>query len=299
MAEFVRWNSQPLDDWAKKYAAGKFIDLDGYPTHYIERGEGEPIILIHGFFYDSYMWAKNTEALAEKFKVYTLDLWGFGYSTREPLNYGYPLYAGQLLKFMDALHIQKASLVGQSMGGGTCILFAVQHRERVNKLILVDAAGMPNPLPLIGKMTNLPRVGEFLLGLKSNFFRKMVLATTFIHDKKLITSSYFENVTRFQKIKGTSEVSLNILRKQFFDKLLDEIRTLGKMDVPILIIWGREDKAIPVGRAREMHKILKNSRLEILDGAGHCPHDEQPERFNQLAVDFLSSREGPRRNESR
>lgn len=294
MTEFVPWNSQPLDEWARKYAAGKFIDLDGYPTHYIERGAGEPIILIHGFFYDSYMWAKNIDALAEKFKVYALDLWGFGYSTREPLNYGYPLYADQLLKFMDDLHIQKASLVGQSMGGGTCILFSVRHRERVNKVILVDAAGMPNPLSLIGKMTNLPKVGEFLLGLKSNFFRKMVLGTTFVHDKKLISNSYFENVTRFQKIKGTSEVSLKILRKQFFDKLLDEIRTLGEMDVPILIIWGREDKPVPVGRGQEMHKILKDARLEILDRAGHCPHDEQSERFNQLAVDFLSSREEAR-----
>ena len=289
MAEFIPWNSQPLDEWAKKYATGKFITLDGHSTHYIEKGAGEPVILIHGFFFNSYLWNKNIDALADKFKVYAIDLWGFGYSTRDPMDYGYPLYADQLLKFMDALDIQKASLVGQSMGGGTSIFFSVNHRDRVNKLILVDPAGMPNPLPILGKITNLPKVGEFLLGMKSDFYRKMVLSTTFIHDKGVITESYFENVTRFHKIKGTTEVLLKILRKQFFHTLPDEIHRLGEMDVPILIIFGHQDKAIPLERGKEMHNILRGSRLEIFENAGHCPHDEQSQKFNQLAVDFLSS----------
>ncbi len=289
MAEFIPWNSKPLDEWAKKYATGKFITLDGHSTHYIEKGAGEPVILIHGFFFNSYLWNKNIDALADKFKVYAIDLWGFGYSTRDPMEYGYPLYADQLLKFMDALDIQKASLVGQSMGGGTSIFFSVNHRDRVNKLILVDPAGMPNPLPILGKITNLPKVGEFLLGMKSDFYRKMVLSTTFIHDKGVITESYFENVTRFQKIKGTTEILLKILRKQFFHTLPDEIHRLGEMDVPILIIFGRQDKAVPLERGKEMHKVLRGSRLEIFEQAGHCPHDEQSQKFNQLAVDFLSS----------
>ncbi len=289
MAEFIPWNRQPLDEWAKKYATGKFITLDGHSTHYIEKGAGEPVILIHGFFFNSYLWNKNIDALADKFKVYALDLWGFGYSTRDPMDYGYQLYTDQLLKFMDALDIQKASLIGQSMGGGTSIFFSVNHRDRVNKLILVDPAGMPNPLPILGKITNLPKVGEFLLGMKSDFYRKMVLSTTFIHDKGVITESYFENVTRFHKIKGTTEVLLKILRKQFFHTLPDEIHRLGEMDVPILIIFGRQDKAVPLERGKEMHNILRGSRLEIFENAGHCPHDEQSQKFNQLAVDFLSS----------
>lgn len=289
MARFVPWNSQPLDEWADKYAAGKFIDLGGNSTHYVEKGEGEPVILVHGFFYDSYMWNKNIDALAKRFKVYALDLWGFGYSTRSPVDYGYPLYADQLLRFMDALNIQKASLVGQSMGGGTCILFAVRHRDRVKKMILVDPAGLPNPLPLLGKIANLPKVGEFLLGLRGDFYRKMVLGMLWIYGKGFITGSYLENVTRFHKIRGTTEVSLSILRKQFFDKLSDEVHRLGEMDVPILIVWGRQDKAIPLERGQEMHRILRGSRLEILERAGHCPHDEQSREFNQLALDFLSS----------
>ena len=229
------------------------------------------------------------DALAERFKVYALDLWGCGYSTRESMDYGHSVYADQLLKFMDALNIQKASLVGQSMGGGTCILFALQHRDRVHKMILVNSTGMPNPLPLMAKIANLPKIGEFLMGLKGNFYRKMVLDINFIFDKGFITNSYFENVTRFHKIKGTTEVLLKILRKQFFGKLLDEICRLGEMDVPILIVWGHQDKSIPLERGQEMHRILMGSRLEILERAAHCPHDEQSQRFNQLVVGFLPS----------
>ena len=101
MSEFIRWNSQPIDLWAGKYARGKFIDLSGRRTHYIEKGEGEPVLLLHGFFYDSYLWAANIDVLAGNFKVYALDFWGSGYSTREPLNYDYQLYVDQVLLFME------------------------------------------------------------------------------------------------------------------------------------------------------------------------------------------------------
>jgi pimeloyl-ACP methyl ester carboxylesterase len=287
MSNFIRWNSQPLDVWASKHAQGQFIDLDGCATHYIEKGEGEPVILLHGFFYDSYIWADNIDALAKKFKVYALDLLGFGYSTRKTLDYGYQLYADQVLMFMDSLGIESASLVGQSMGGGTAILFCVQHRQRVNKLLLVDPAALPHTLPLTGKFFNLPRVGEFFMGLRTNLVRKKNLGDFWIYNKKLITESYFDNVTRFQKIKGTTEVLTAILRKEFFHTLSNEINLLSQEDVPILIVWGSEDKAMPVRLGQDMHRILQSSRLEVLDNAGHVPNYECSDVFNRLALDFL------------
>ena len=195
MSGFIPWNSQPLNAWADKYAQGKFIDLDGRMTHYIERGDGEPVILLHGFNFDTYLWGGNIDFLAERFKVYALDFWGFGYSTREPMDYGYQLYAEQLLKFMDALGIQGASLVGQSMGGGTAILFSTQHRERVNRLILVDPAAMPQSLPLVAKFLNLPKVGEFLLGLKTDAIRRKNMGDLWFYNKDLVTDDYFENAS--------------------------------------------------------------------------------------------------------
>ncbi len=287
MSEFIPWDSQPLDVWSSKYAPGKFVDLDGRRTHYIEKGEGKPVLLLHGFFYDSYLWGANIDALAENFKVYALDLWGFGYSTREPLDYDYQLYVDQVLLFMDSLGMSRASLVGQSMGGGTAILFCVQHRERVNKMLLVAPSGLPNPLPLTGQVFKLPRTGEFFLGLNNNAIRRKNLRDLWIHNAELLTEKYFENVTRFHKINHTTEVLLTILRKEFFDKLRDEIDCLAQMEVPILLVWGSEDKAIPLRCGQEMHLILKGSRLEVIDNAGHVPNFEEAEEFNRLAVVFL------------
>jgi pimeloyl-ACP methyl ester carboxylesterase len=288
MPGFIPWNSQPLVNWASKYAPGKFIELDGLSTHYIEKGSGEPLIMLHGFFFDTYMWNKNIDVLAERFKVYAIDLWGFGYSTREPMDYGYPLYTQQLLKFMDALNLPRASLIGQSMGGGTIINFTVSNRDRVNKIVLVDVAGMPNQLPIMGRISNLPKLGEFMYNLNNNFIRKMTLGNTFLHNKQIITEEYFENATRFHKIKGTTEVMLYITRKQFFDTLIEEIMSLGLMNVPTLIVWGKEEKSIPLSLGEELHRILKGSRLEILDQAGHCAHDDQSDLFNELVLDFLA-----------
>jgi pimeloyl-ACP methyl ester carboxylesterase len=288
VTDFIPWNSQPLDVWADKYAEGKFIGLEGRRTHFIDTGSGSPILLVHGFFFDSFTWHNNIEALADNFRVLAPDLWGFGYSTREPLDYGYSLYAKQLLLFLDALHIEKASIVGHSMGGGTGIYFAVHHPDRVNKLLLVDAAAMPNPLPLLGKLANLPLVGELMYGMKGNFMRRMALKTNWIYDESFITDSYFENATRFHKVKGSTDVMLTILRKQFFHTLPDEVRALGELNIPTLMVWGRHDTAVPLARGREMHALLKGSRLEVFDNVSHCPHAETFARFNQMAVEFLS-----------
>ena len=287
MPGFVKWDSQPLDEWARKYARGDFIDLNGKSTHYIEKGEGEPVILLHGFFFDSTLWTRNMDALAEKFKVYVPDFWGFGFSTREPLDYGYPLFARQVLEFMDELGIERASLVGQSMGGGTSILFCVEHRERIDKLLLVDPAGIPNPLPLTGKFLNLPGVGELIMGLSTNMVRMKNLCDFWVCNPETITDSLFDEVTRFQKVKGTTGVLLSILRKQFFDKLSDDIHRLARMDSPVMLVWGREDRAVPLQCGEQMHEILKGSRMEIVDEAGHVPNLERPQEFNRLAVEFL------------
>ncbi len=286
---FIPWDSQPFEEWARRHAPGKFIDLNGRKTHYVEKGSGDPVILLHGFAYDSYLWAENIDALARHFKVYAFDLWGTGYSTREPLDYGYPLYAEQLRLFMDALGIARASLVGQSMGGGTAVYFCVRHRERVDKLVLVDVAGLRNPLPLLARISMLPKVGEFFLGLNTDAFRRKSLADFFVRDKRRITDEYFANVTRAQKIEGSSRAAVAILRKRFFDTLTDDIHRLGSMNVPTLIVWGRHDRSISVRLGEQFHRILRGSRFEVLDDAAHVANFDRADEFNRLAIEFLKS----------
>lgn len=287
MTDFIPWSSQPLAQWAEQHARGKFIDLNGHKTHYIECGEGEPLILLHGFFYDSYLWHHNIETLAKSFKVYAIDLWGCGFSTKTMQAFGYPLYAEQLRLFMDAKGIESAALMGQSMGGGTAMKFCVDHPERVTAMVLVDAAGLPNKIPFSAKILNLPKVGEFLLGLKADDFRRDALTEFFISDAEKVTDEYYANVICHHKIEGALPVYMKIQRKQFFDKLKDEIQQLGLLKKPALIVWGGNDKAISLQHGQQLHAALPGSEFVVFEKSGHVPNYEEAERFNTLSVNFL------------
>jgi pimeloyl-ACP methyl ester carboxylesterase len=133
----------------------------------------------------------------------------------------------------------------------------------VKKLVLVASAGLPNPYKTMSRITCILGVGEFLFSLKGS--RRGILKANFIYDKSKLTDEYVEAVTRFQKVKGTSEVLLRVLRKRFWDTLSEEIHKLGNMGLQILIVWGRQDQSIPIKLAQDMHRILKGSRLEIID----------------------------------
>jgi pimeloyl-ACP methyl ester carboxylesterase len=232
-------------------------------------------------------WSRNIDVLAEHFKVYAIDFWGLGYSTREPLEYGYDLYVEQLVLFMDSLGIKKASLIGHSMGGGTAIKFSLIHRDRVDKVVLVDATSIPIKSQLRAKLFSLPGVGEFLLRLNTTIIRRKNLEDYWIFDKALLDDDTFAEITQFQKIEGTIQNLLKILRKEFFHTLGSEIQDLAQMDVPILIVWGKYDKVLPLRIGEEMHRILRDSDFEVIENAGHTPCLERPELFNSLVCDFL------------
>jgi pimeloyl-ACP methyl ester carboxylesterase len=288
MGEFIPWNSQPLDVWAELYAEGKFIDLAGRRTHFVESGKGKPIVLIHGFNLDSHTWIKNIDHLAARFKVYAPDLWGQGYSSRQPLDYGYGLFEEQVRLFMEAFDIQKPSLVGHSMGGGTSIVFALKNPDKVDRLVLLDSTGIPTPLPFRSKVFRLKGVAEFLMSLPTDRIRRMNLEDIWIHNRELLTEDYYEKLVLYQKVEGSTEALLTILRKDFFNTLEDEIQELGQLDIPTLIVWGREDASLPVRCAEEMHRLMPESRLEILDKAGHLANFDRADEFNELVTSFLN-----------
>lgn len=288
MADFIKWGSQPLSQWTKQYAKGSIIELDGQQTHYIEKGEGEPLILIHGFMYDSFLWQENIEQLAKHYRVLAIDLWGCGYSTRNALDFGYPLYSKQIKLFMAHMGLEHAHVAGQSMGGGTAIQFTVDNPHMVDKLILVNCAGLPNPPPFIAKLLNMSMIGEFFLGLKTNAVRGNALRDIFLYDGSLATPEYIENVLRAQKIEGSTEVGLYIQRAEFFDTLTAQIDQLATLNKQILIVWGKQDKPLPVELGQKMHEILKGSVFKALDKAGHVSNYEQAEQFNQAAIEFLA-----------
>ena len=279
-----------LDEAASKWAKGKFVTVDGSKIHYVERGEGKPVILIHGFLYHTVMWNQNIDVLAQKFKVYAIDLWGWGFSERlKDTEYSFDRYSKQIIGFMDALKIQKASLVGQSMGGGISVYTAALYPERVDRLILVDPAVIPYPMTMVGRVYQLPYVGEFLNAIPGDGLMKGNLKSVWFYDPKKVTDEYAEEVLRPMAIKGSYAGMMYILRNVLKEPYVqDEAEKLAQQDKPILIVHGREDKAVPLDRSQKLNALWKGSRLVIFDQAGHTPHEEYPEKFNLLALEFLS-----------
>jgi pimeloyl-ACP methyl ester carboxylesterase len=274
----------------KRYAEGKFVTVDNKRVHYIEKGDGKPIILIHGFLYHTVMWEKNIEALAGKFKVYAIDLWGWGYSERlEKMEYTFEFYGKQVIGFMDALNIKRASLVGQSMGGGVSVHVAANYPQRVDRLILVDPAVLPAPMTATGRIYQLPFIGEFLNAIPGDALMKSNIKNVWFYDKNKVTEAYAKKVLQPLCIKGSYAGLLYLLRHVLKDPYVEkEAKVLAQLNKPILIIHGREDKAVPLNRSEALNNLWKGSRLVIFEKAGHTPHEEYPGKFNTLALDFFS-----------
>jgi pimeloyl-ACP methyl ester carboxylesterase len=280
----------PYDQAVSQWAKGRFVTVDNKRVHYWEKGEGKPVILIHGFLYHSVMWKKNMDDLAKKFKVYTLDLWGWGYSERlKERKYSFEGYAKQIIGFMDALNIPRASLIGQSMGGGISVYVAAHFPDRVDKLILVDPAVIPYPVTPVGRIYQIPFVGEFLNALPGNGLLKKNIQNIWFYDPQKVTNDYVEEVARPLTIKGSLEGMMYILRNVLKEPYVEaEAQKLAGLNKPILIVHGREDQAIPLDRSEKLKALWQGSKLVIFEKAGHSPQEEHPEKFNSLSVEFLS-----------
>jgi pimeloyl-ACP methyl ester carboxylesterase len=279
------------EEAAGKFAKGKFVSLsDGKKIHYIEKGNGEPVILIHGFLYHTVMWKKNMDALAENFKVYVIDLFGWGFSERlGETEYSFERYAKQVTGFMDALDIEKASLIGQSMGGGISVYVAANNPERINRLILVDPAVLPYPETTTGKIYQLPFVGEFLNAIPGDGLMKNNLKTLWFYDGSKVTDDYVSEVAQPLCIEGSYAGLMYILRNVLKPPFVEtEARMLAKLNKPILIIHGKQDKAVPLENSQFLNRLWPGSSLIVFENAGHTPQEEYPEKFNKLAMDFLS-----------
>jgi pimeloyl-ACP methyl ester carboxylesterase len=287
VAEYVGWDSQPLDSWARSHAPGYIVNLDGRRTHFLKRGSGPAVLLIHGFNLDLNTWCANIEILARHFTVYAVDLWGSGYSTRDPLDYGFPLFVDQIRLFMDHLDLPSAHLVGHSMGGGVSIAFAVEHPERVDRVVLVASVGVPRTHTFRERVFRLPWLPELLLALPTDVIRRQNLRDFWVHDPELLTGEVFDRLTTHQKIEGTTRTTLSILRRDFFNTLSDEIGALAELRIPMLLLWGRHDRAVPIESGWEMHRALGGSRFEVFDRSSHLPNFDEPDRFHDLVVGFL------------
>jgi pimeloyl-ACP methyl ester carboxylesterase len=272
------------------------ITIDGDRVVYRTAGEGPVVLLVHGMAGSSLTWRRVMPALAKRFTVLAPDLLGQGGSDKPRGEYSLGAHANTLRDLMDALGYQRATVVGQSLGGGVAMQVAYQFPERCERLVLVNSGGLGREVTFFLRMLTLP-------GFESVF---PLFCTPRLRDAGNLVATWLGRAgvrstpAREEIWRSYASLADSDGRRAFFRSLRDVIDFSGQAvsalsrlyraaQLPTLIVWGAQDPFIPVSHALAAHKAIPGSRLEIFAGVGHYPHCEAPDRFVEVLVDFIAS----------
>lgn len=246
---------------------------------YIDMGQGKPIILIHAFPTDQRLWLRQQENLKEYFRVITLDLWGFGRSTAsDGQAVTMPAFAEEVKQLLDDLHIQKAIIGGESMGGYIALTFLQQYPERVEGLILSDTQSIADTdeikkkRELTAKTVLMQGTAQFI----DDFMTKALSSHA-----SLPTRNLLKEILTAQAATGIASALRGMALRE------DTSPVLTNTAVPVLIITGDEDALISPVQSHRMLELAQNSKLVTIAKAGHLSSMEQPEEWNKAIVDMF------------
>jgi 2-hydroxymuconate-semialdehyde hydrolase len=276
-------------------ALQKLIDRIGVPvergavqagtmrTAYLAAGQGEPLVLLHGASSSGISWYPVIGPLAARFRVWAPDMVGHGESERPDGAYDRPYYSAWLARFLDAVGVDSAHVVGHSLGGAVALQFALEFAERVRRLVLVDAAALGRGVPVRVALAFLrsalfpsPEAGQQLGRL----------AVCDPHKLDPFFEEYSSQVRAMPRPgrafwRGGRTVAMMATEE------------LQQVQAPTLIIWGREDRFFPVAHAERAAQAIPNARLHVIPEAGHVSFLDQPEAFCRAVLGFLSQPHGP------
>ena len=281
--------AHPLDyDFTEKHLLVDDVDIA-----YVDEGPRDskktPLVLVHGIGATLDHWALVIPKLAESRRVVALDLPGFGRSAKPDLRYEPESFARTIDGFLRALGLDKILLAGHSMGGAIVSEFTLMFPERVERLVLVDAAGM----------TRMPaKILDFLLAQfeKSVDPKKVQLPPRMV--RAMAKMMFYEPHPFAERNIGRILASMG--EGDWADRVRSFVRAatglsraqvrarLSEFQLPTLIVWGERDRVLPLRHGRQLHAGLKGSRLVTFPRTGHCPQIERPERFMEVLEEFLS-----------
>jgi len=303
-AKTVDWEGVSADVPHNEHS--HFVSVDGARVHYQEFGEaGNPtLILIHGYTASVSSWRTSAPMLADKgFRVLALDLLGFGYSEKPAwFEYSITSQARIAARFMNRLGIGRATIVGNSYGGAVAATLALDYPERVEKLVLVGAVSNDDPksMPIL-RLSALPGIGEALtpLFVDSKYFWKHRMKNTLAPaNHHLIDDTRVANVLRPLHAADAHRSLLATSRNWSAQRIERDAQYISQ---PTLIIWGEDDRVIPIENGHKLHDAMLNSRLVVLRDCGHIPQEEKAELFTDLVSEFCRDKKGriaPRGSES-
>ena len=274
----------------------RHIQIHGHRVGYRTGGSGPVLLLVHGMAGSSATWQYVLPALAERFTVVAPDLVGHGDSEKPRGDYSLGAFASGVRDLLLALGHERATLVGQSLGGGVAMQFAYQFPERCERLVLVSSGGLGDEVNLLLRLLALPGA-EFALQLGCHHW---------VHDAGVKVSGWLARIglqtgRHIDEIwEGYGSLADAETRTAFLHTLRSVVDVGGQRvsandrlylaaEMPTLIMWGDHDRIIPVAQGVASHEAMPGSRLEIFEGAGHFPHCEDPDRFCDLLVDFMQT----------
>ncbi|ACK71690.1 alpha/beta hydrolase fold protein [Gloeothece citriformis PCC 7424] len=265
-------------------------------TEYLTAGEGSPLLLLHGVGDSAYSWQWVIPALARTHRIYAPSLPGFGASDKPKIEYSPEFFTAFVKAFLDTLDIQQASVVGNSLGGLVSIRLALSSPSRVNALVLVDSAGLGRTLNVAMRGLTLPGTAKIL----GSFGRTSVGAKIWSWSFSALTLAnptrakrdWLDRIYNMAKDPAYLEATVSALKNENtiagqrdHEIMLDQ---LSKLNIPTLVIWGQNDRVLPVNHAHTAISRLPQGQLKILSDCGHIPQIEQPEAFEAALSSFLN-----------
>ena len=271
-----------------------FIDVDGIRVHYQEAGDrhAPAIILIHGFASSTLVWSNVFLRLAEAgYRVIAPDMLGYGYSAK-PRNGEYTI-AGQaklLTRLLDALGIPRAIFIGSSYGGAVAATCALDYPDRVEKLILVGAVNNNRPREfMLMRFFGSPVLGDIvsplLLGSRRLLRRRMKRVYdrhAWVMDERRVDARHLP-----LRAAGTHRAIINTVRRWDAERISRDAHLITQ---PTLLLWGENDREIPLSDGERLHAEIPGSRLIVFLNCGHLPHEEYPEAFTNVVIDFVKAK---------
>jgi pimeloyl-ACP methyl ester carboxylesterase len=268
------------------------LEIRGRRVNYVDIGWGErtPVVLVHGLGGQWQNWLENIPRLAQERRVIAVDLPGFGLSEMPPDEISISGYGRCLEALCKRVGIERAHLVGNSMGGFVGSEVAIQFPELVERLVLVSAAGISSasasraPILTVGRVA--AAIASYTAARHRQIARRRVtrhLGLIFVarHPSKLAPDFVWEGFMKGTGKPGFDDALRASLEYDFRDRL-------SEIGCPTLIVWGESDTVIPVRDAQEFERLIDDSRKVVMDDTGHVPMAERPRAFNDLLVDFLS-----------
>jgi pimeloyl-ACP methyl ester carboxylesterase len=231
------------------------------------------------------------EAFSQYYRVYALDLIGHGFSDRPKIAYTAENYIHFLRDFMDGIGIEKATLIGNSMGGGIAWGMAILFPERVNRLILINCVP-PDVLDQVRNdsfrtlvaIKDIPLLPYLVIAGRSKNSVKWILWEC-VSNIKLITPEILDRQYQLSRIKGTTWVLYSTFKHaEEASKLKDR---LSRIHQPTLLIWGERDLIFPPSVGESLHQVISDSKIRLIEKSGHIPMWENPEEVNPAILTFL------------